>query len=72
MAACPAAPRPAPWSLVSPGVFDAAMPGLLVALAGGVFGLMRDGLLDNVTLVAWLCAGLTLWTAATFARKASA
>src|SRR5262245_47990871 len=62
--------RPASWGWLSPGVFDAAMPGLLLALAGCVLGLTPLVFADNVMVVAWLSAGLTLWTAATVARRA--
>ena len=54
----------------SRGVFDVALPGLLVALGGCVVGLISDVLVDNATLVLWLCAGLAVWSATTFARRA--
>ena len=72
MAARPGTTRAASWSLVPPGVFGAAMPALLLALAGCIFGLMPDVVADNATLMAWLSAGLTVWTALMFARRASA
>ena len=62
------APRPAPLRArrtLSPGLFDAAGPGLLIAAAGCFAGLVADA----APTFTWLCAALSLWIGASFTRR---
>ena len=69
------APRQAPHrvprrGILSPGAFDAAMPGLLVAVAGCVVGLATDASLIDAVPVTWVCATLSVWIGASCTRRA--
>ena len=57
-------------SILSPGVFDVAMPGLLVAVAGCVVGLAPDASIIDAVPVTWACAALSLWIGASCTRRA--
>ena len=50
---------------LSPGALDAAVPGVLIAAAGCIAGLITDA----APTFTWLCAALSLWMGASFTRR---
>jgi hypothetical protein len=49
----------------SPGAFDAAVPGVLIAAAGSIAGLIAEA----APTFTWLCAALSLWVGVAFTRR---
>ena len=54
--------------IVSLGVFDLMMPGLLVAATG--CGVASAVLIVDAVPLTWLCAALSLWVGASFTHRA--